>query len=91
MSDFPSSPSNGDQVTFNNSVYEWNGVYWTAKGNSGIVGATGATGATGAAGTTGTTGNTGAAGQTGSAASGALSGISDSTLASFLCSRSFRH
>jgi len=59
MSDFPStSLSVGQQVTFNNSVYEWTGVYWKALGTvaASIVGATGNSGATGAAGTTGNTG-----------------------------------
>jgi len=80
MSDFPStSLSIGQQVTFNNSVFEWTGVYWKAlgtvaasivgaTGNSGATGAVGATGnsgATGAGGTAGTTGNTGETGATG--------------------------
>ena len=56
MSDFPStSLSVGQQVTFNNSVYEWTGVYWKALGTSAtsIVGATGNTGASGATGSSG--------------------------------------
>ncbi len=71
MSDFPStSLSVGQQVTFNNSVYEWTGVYWKALGTvaASIVGATGNTGTTGntgETGATGTTGNTGATGATG--------------------------
>ena len=56
MSDFPStSLSVGQQVIFNNSVYEWTGVYWKALGTSAtsIVGATGSTGGSGATGGTG--------------------------------------
>ena len=73
MVTFPNSPTTGDKVTFNDSVYEWNGSRWVSlgsvvtgpQGDIGPQGSTGGTGDTGAAGPQGPTGNTGAQGSTG--------------------------
>ena len=59
MTQFPNSPSVGDQVTFGTLVYEWNGTAWISLGSI-SVGPTGPTGVTGAQGIQGVTGQTGA-------------------------------
>ena len=56
MTQFPNSPSVGDQVTFGTLVYEWNGTAWISLGSISV----GPTGVTGAQGIQGVTGNTGA-------------------------------
>ena len=52
MTNFPNSPSVGDQVTFSNATYEWDGSRWKSLGTI-AVGPTGPTGATGSAGSGG--------------------------------------
>ena len=47
MTQFPNSPSPGDQVTFSNATYEWDGSRWKSLGTIAV----GPTGNTGAAGT----------------------------------------
>ena len=59
MTQFPNSPSVGDQVTFGTLVYEWNGTAWISLGSI-SVGPTGNTGSQGIQGIQGVTGNTGA-------------------------------
>ena len=50
--DFPSSPELNEQYTYNEQIYQWNGVVWRLVRSS-VVGPTGPTGATGPAGSFG--------------------------------------
>jgi len=65
MTQFPNSPSVGDQVTFSDATYEWDGNRWKSLGTI-AVGPTGPTGADGSIGPIGNTGPTGADGSAGS-------------------------
>lgn len=63
--DFPGSPLNGDQYTYNSQVYEWNGTAWRLVRTS-VVGPTGPQGVEGPASTVpGPTGPSGPTGPTG--------------------------
>ena len=57
--DFPNSPSIGQQVSANDTIWEWNGIAWIVVGNPISVGPTGPTGPTGEIGPQGPTGATG--------------------------------
>jgi hypothetical protein len=90
MTQFPNSPSVGDQVTFSNATYEWDGSRWKslgtiavgptgATGSQGIQGVTGNTGAAGSAGSQGIQGVTGNTGAAGSAGSQGIQGVTGNT------------
>ena len=75
--DFPSSPELNEQYTYNEQIYQWNGVVWRLVRSS-VVGPTGATGATGV-GETGPTGPTGASGTAGATGPTGASGTAGAT------------
>ena len=62
---FPTSPTVGENYTFNTRTWQWNGEGWQAVPGPVIVGPTGATGGTGPTGPTGASGSAGSAGPTG--------------------------
>ena len=76
MTQFPNSPSVGDQVTFSNATYEWDGSRWKSLGTIAV----GPTGATGPQGIQGVTGNTGSQGDQGIRGVTGITGA-DSTVA----------
>ena len=78
MTQFPNSPSPGDQVTFSNATYEWDGSRWKSLGTI-AVGPTGATGATGNTGNTGSQGDQGIQGATGNTGSQGIQGVTGNT------------
>ncbi len=62
---FPTSPTVGQNYTYNSRTWQWNGEGWQAVPGPVIVGPTGATGGTGPTGPTGASGSAGSAGPTG--------------------------
>lgn len=62
---FPTSPTVGENYTYNSRTWQWNGEGWQAVPGPVVIGPTGATGGTGPTGPTGASGAAGATGPTG--------------------------